>query len=114
MQIAYSGHKQNNYSMLKNYFKIAFRSLARNKTITMINVLGLVIGISFSCMLYVYVNNELSYDSFHSKAERIFRILTIDKRLPQNERTYAVTAPPLGQELVNNYAEVEEMVRMYR
>ena len=56
--------------MIRNYLKIAFRSLIRNKAFTLINMLGLVLGISLSTMLYIYVSHELSYDSFHQKADR--------------------------------------------
>ena len=100
--------------MIRNYFKIAFRSLTRNKAYSLINILGLVIGISFSCMLYVYVSHELSYDTFHSKSDRIFRILTIDERDPEKVRRYGVSVPPMGPELVTNYPEVWGMVRLHR
>jgi putative ABC transport system permease protein len=68
--------------MIRNYFKIAFRSLIHNKVFTVINILGLVLGISFSTMLYIYVRHELSYDSFHKQSNRTYRILTIDKSNP--------------------------------
>ncbi|HOX81468.1 MAG TPA: ABC transporter permease [Chryseolinea sp.] len=100
--------------MIRSYFKIAIRSLLRNKAFTFINVLGLVIGISFSTMLYTYVNNELSYDSFHQKSDRTFRVLTIDKSVPDNLRTYGVTVSPFGPELVSSFPEVEEMTRLHR
>lgn len=100
--------------MLKNYFRIAFRSMTKNKAYTCINVLGLVVGISFSCMLYLYVSNELSYDAFHAKSDRIFRAITIDKSISDDPRSYGVTVPPLGKELLDNYPEVEDMVRLHR
>src|SRR5688500_336124 len=100
--------------MIKNYFKTALRSFARNKSYTIINIAGLVIGISFSCMLYVYISHELSYDTFHTKSDRIFRTLTIDKKDPENIRSYSVSVPPLGPELVRNYPEVTDMVRLHR
>lgn len=100
--------------MLKNYFKVAFRALNRNRTFTLINILGLVIGISFSCMLYIYVSNELSYDTFHSKSDRIYRIITNDLRDPNNLRQYGVTTPPMGKALVDDFPEVEEMVRLHQ
>ena len=100
--------------MLRNYLKIALRSLKRNKVYTLINVLGLVIGIAFSCMLYVFVSHELSYDTFHSKSERIFRIITVDERDPEKVRRYGVAAAPLGPSLVDTYPQVEETVRLYR
>lgn len=100
--------------MIRNYLKIALRSLIRNKVFTLINVFGLVLGISFSTMLYTYVSNELSYDSFHKKSDRTFRILTVDKSVPDNTRTYGITVPPMGPELVNSFPEVQEMVRLHK
>lgn len=100
--------------MLKNYLTTALGTLNRNKAFSLINIVGLVIGISFSCMLYVYVSNELSYDDFHSKSDRIFRVLTIDRRDPQNVRRYGISVPALASELTNNYPEVGEAVRLYR
>ena len=100
--------------MIKNYLKTALRTISRNKGFTLINVLGLIIGISFSCMLYVYVSHELSYDAFHEKSDRIYRVITIDQRDPENVTRYGVTVPPVGPELVNNYPEVEDMVRLHR
>lgn len=88
--------------------------MIRNRAHVLINILGLVIGITFSCMLYVYVSHELSYDTFHRKSERTFRILTVDQRDPEQIRRYGVTAAPLGPELVNNYPQVVEMVRLHR
>ncbi len=100
--------------MIRNYLKIAIRSLIRNKAFTFINVFGLVLGISFSTMLYTYVHNELSYDSFHQKSDRTYRILTIDQSVPTNVRTFGITVPPLGPELVSSFPEVTEMVRLHK
>ena len=100
--------------MIKNYLLIAFRNLWRNKFYTFINLLGLITGISFSCMLYVYVSNELSYDRFHTKSDRIYRVLTADLRVPENERVYAVSMPVLEQKLKQDFTEVENSVRLER
>lgn len=100
--------------MVRNYLKIALRSLKRNGVFTLINMLGLVIGIAFSCMLYVYVSHELSYDRFHRKSDRIFRIITIDERDPEKVRRYGETTAPLGPALVSGYPEVKETIRLYR
>lgn len=88
--------------------------MIRNKAFTMINLVGLVMGISFSTMLYIYVTHELSYDSFHDKADRTFRVLTIDKSTPENERTYGFTVPPMGPQLVDAFPEVKESTRLFR
>jgi putative ABC transport system permease protein len=103
-----------NLVMIRNYLKIALRSLIRNKVFTLINVFGLVLGISFSTMLYTYVSNELSYDSFHEKSDRTYRILTVDRSTPDNTRTFGITVPPFGPELVNTFPEVQEMVRLHK
>ncbi|HNP07037.1 MAG TPA: cell division protein FtsX, partial [Cyclobacteriaceae bacterium] len=100
--------------MIRNYFKVAFRALLRNRTFTLVNIFGLVVGISFSCMLYIYVSNELSYDTFHSKSDRTYRIITKDLRDPSNERVYGITTPPMGNALVEDFPEVEEMVRLHQ
>src|SRR5688572_8864407 len=100
--------------MIRNYFKIAIRSLIRNKAFTFINMFGLVLGISFSTMLYMYVSNELSYDSFHQKSDRTYRILTVNKSIPDNVRTFGSTVPPLGPELTNSFPEIETMTRLFQ
>lgn len=100
--------------MIRNYLKIAFRSLIRNKAFTLINMLGLVLGISFSTMLYIYVRHELSYDSFHQKADRTYRILTVDTSSPNEVRTYGRTSPPMGPQLVSSFPEVKEAARLFR
>lgn len=92
--------------MIRNYFKIAFRSLTRNKAFTIINIFGLVLGISFSTMLYTYVHHELSYDKYHKKADCLYRVLTRDRSDPGQVRTYGITVPAFGTELVNSFPEV--------
>jgi putative ABC transport system permease protein len=62
--------------MLKNYFKIAFRNVARNKVFAIINSLGLAIGISACLLIYIVTSFELSYDTFHPDKDRIYRIVT--------------------------------------
>lgn len=88
--------------------------MLRNRTFSFINIMGLAIGIAFSCMLYLYVAHELSFDSFHTKSKSMYRVLTIDKRVADNPRAYGVTVPALGDELVNHYPEVTERVRLHR
>ncbi len=60
--------------MIKNYFKIAFRNLLRNKAFTAINIFGLATGIATCLIIMLYVQNELSYDRFNKKADRIVRV----------------------------------------
>jgi putative ABC transport system permease protein len=60
--------------MLKNYFTIAWRNLMKNKVFSIINILGLTIGITVCMMIFVFIMNESSVDNFHTKADRIYRL----------------------------------------
>jgi putative ABC transport system permease protein len=104
----------NNYGMIKNYFKTSLRHLIKNKAFTFINILGLVLGISFSTMLYTYVSNELSYDSFHQKSDRTYRVLWVNQSIPDNIRTFGSIVPVIGPQLVNSMPEIEEMTRLFQ
>ncbi|MCK4646329.1 MAG: ABC transporter permease [Candidatus Aminicenantes bacterium] len=64
--------------MFKNYLKVAFRNIWRHKVYSLINILGLAIGIALCILILVYVQDELSYDSFHEKADRIYRIAQLE------------------------------------
>lgn len=97
--------------MIQNYFKIAFRSLIKNKGFTFINVLGLALGLATCLLIVFYVFDELSYDKYNTKADRIYRINT-DIKFGGNSSSYAVSAPQLAAALKNNFPEVEQSVRM--
>ena len=60
--------------MIKNYFKIALKNLMKNKFYSMINIVGLAIGITACILIMLYVQSELSYDAYHEKADRIYRV----------------------------------------
>jgi putative ABC transport system permease protein len=60
--------------MLRTYFKIAWRSLSRNKLYSLINIGGLTIGLACCILIGLYLSNELSYDRFHQNADRLFRV----------------------------------------
>ncbi len=99
--------------MLRNYFKIAARKLKANKTQSFINIAGLSLGITISCLLLIYIFHELNYDSFHEKSERIHRIVEIDNS-GDNTRYYGQTAPAVGSTLADQLPEVEAAVRLFR
>lgn len=62
--------------MIKNLFLIAIRNLRRGKWYSILNILGLTIGITFSMFLIFYIKDELNYDRYHEKADRIYRIVS--------------------------------------
>ena len=61
--------------MLKSCLKLAFRNMKRHKGYSAINILGLAVGFACTFMIIIFVQHELSYDKFHSKSDRIFRLL---------------------------------------
>ncbi len=97
--------------MIRNYIKIAWRNLVRNKVVGIINVSGLAIG--FACVLLIglYIKNELSYDRFFRDASRIYRV-NLDTKMGNNEGVVGHTPPPAGAALMKNFPEVESYTRI--
>jgi putative ABC transport system permease protein len=98
--------------MIKNYLKIAWRNLLKNKGFTTINIIGLSLGIGCFIVIAMYVTDELSYDQHHENADRTFRIHS-DIKFGGTDMSVAVSADPMGEALKNDYPEVEEYVRLY-
>ena len=97
--------------MLFNHLKIAFRNLFRNKVYSFINLAGLAIGIASSIFIALFVIHEFSYDTFHEKADRIYRI-GVNGQMMGSEINQAITAAPMGSTVLKDYPEVENMVRI--
>ena len=98
--------------MLKNYFKIAWRNLLKNKTFSLINIAGLASGLACFILIALYVADEMSYDKYNEKASRIYRINS-DIVFGGNKLHLAVTSDPMGATLKKDYPQVEEYVRFY-
>ncbi|HWA35437.1 MAG TPA: ABC transporter permease [Cyclobacteriaceae bacterium] len=97
--------------MLKNYIKISLRALWKNRKFSLINIAGLVMGLSVCLLIAIFVLDELSYDRFHEKAERIMR-LTPTLHIPKGDRPRAITAAPMGPALFATFPEIESFVRI--
>ncbi|MGD8781755.1 MAG: ABC transporter permease [Ignavibacteria bacterium] len=98
--------------MLRNYIKIAVRNLYRHKAYSYINIFGLAIGIACCLLILLYIQDELNYDRFNEKADRIFRINT-DLKLGATERYIPLTSDMMGPVLKDEYPQVEEYTRIY-
>jgi len=98
--------------MFRNYLKVAFRNLWKNKTFSFINVLGLAIGLGCFLLISLYVLDELSYDSYNKKADSIYRINS-DIRFGGGDLHLPVTSDMMGQVLKKDYPEVEEYTRIF-
>ncbi|MGH7493757.1 MAG: ABC transporter permease [bacterium] len=96
--------------MLKNYLKIAFRNLLKHKGYTLLNVAGLAIGMACCILILLYVQDELSYDRHHEKADRIYRVAA-DLKFGGYHHRLAVAPAPLAAALVRDYAEVVAAAR---
>jgi putative ABC transport system permease protein len=99
--------------MFKNYIKITWRNLARNKVSSIINISGLAIGLACVLLIGMYVKDELSYDRFFKDTNRIYRVNTHEK-IGNDEFTAGHTPPPVGLALVNNFPEIESYTRIYK
>ena len=98
--------------MVKNYLKIALRNILKNKVYSLINIIGLSIGISTCILISLYVINQESYDSFNKNANRIYRATMVYRFGGVTNRT-AYTGTKLLPAFERNFSEVESGVRMY-
>jgi hypothetical protein len=96
--------------MFKNYFKIAFRNLFRNKAFSFINIAGLAVGMASAMLILLWIQNEMSHDRFHEKIDRLY---TMNNRDKFNGALWAWSTTPkiLGPTLKQDYPEVEEFTR---
>jgi putative ABC transport system permease protein len=97
--------------MWTNYLKIAWRGLLRNKSFSVINIAGLAVGLAVCLLITLFVVDELSYDTYNVKHERIYRVNT-DIHLNGSDFTDRVTPAPMAAALKNDYPQVEEVVRI--
>jgi len=96
--------------MIKNCLKTAFRNLLKNKGFTAINVLGLALGLATCLLIVFYVFDELSYDRFNTKADRIYRVNN-DIKFGGIANSYAVSPAPLAAAIKADFPEIEQVVR---
>ena len=103
--------RSNQFNMFRSLVRIALRNIFRDLSYSIINVLGLTIGITGSLLLILYVFDELSYDRYNDHAYRIYRI---SSRITETDDAFnwAVTQMPLAAQLKTDYPEVEESTRL--
>lgn len=96
--------------MLKNYFKIAWRNLIRNKTLSLINILGLSLGMAFAMLIGMWIRFETSFDAFNKNSDRI--AMVGKHMLINNQKSTSVAVMlPIYDELKNNYPEIKRVTR---
>ena len=98
--------------MLKNYFTTGLRNLLKQKGYSIINIAGLAFGLAASLVIFLYVEEDLSYDKFNHQYDRIARLLTIDNAEGVSSKLVGVTAPALGPAVETELPEVLKAVRI--
>src|SRR5688572_21547711 len=99
--------------MLRNYLTVAFRNISKDKFYSLINVFGLTLGIASCIFITIYINDEISYDRFNTKADRIYRVIEFIETEGSGERSSS--APfPAGPTLAEDYSNlIESQVRLF-
>ena len=98
--------------MFGNYIKIALRNLRKNKLYSIINITGLMTGLSACLLIGLYITHELSYDQFHTNKERIVRA-TMEYGRAGNINAVALTGTKVGPQLKRTFPAVENYVRTF-
>ncbi|SFF06810.1 ABC transporter permease [Spirosoma endophyticum] len=100
--------------MLRNYLKIAWRNLVRNRAFSAINIVGLAIGVAACVLILQYVAFELSYDNFHAKGDRIYRVRQDRYNEGKLSTQWAAGAQAAGYSFKGAFPEVEDYVNVLR
>src|SRR6202012_3688212 len=96
--------------MIKNYLRIAFRNLWKHRVYSSLNILGLTIGMTACFLIFLYVRFELSYDNFHSRKDRIYRMVC-DIKTPTEVLNLGVCSAPMAINAKDECPEIESVVR---
>ena len=96
--------------MFRNLLKTSVRYIRKHAGYSLLNVLGLTLGITSALFLIIYVSDELSYDRYHENAERIFRVSSTITET-DDQFTWNVAQIPIGPQVARDYPEVQSFVR---
>src|SRR5687768_11990212 len=99
--------------MLKNYLLTTFRNVARRKGFSLLNLMGLSIGLAASLLILQYVKDEFSYDDFHQHRENIYRVQYDFIRDGETVFQCATAFPKVAPALKADYPEIENACRLY-
>lgn len=97
--------------MIKNYFKIALRNLLKNKSFSLINILGLSVGMASAILILLWIQNELSYDQFHEKKDRIYEAWNKDT-FSGTLQCWNTTPMIFARTVERDFPEVEQATRV--
>jgi putative ABC transport system permease protein len=99
--------------MFKNYIKIAWRNLYRNKAFSFINISGLAVGMAGTILIFTWIQHQLSYDQFHAKKAVLYKVWQRAADPSGKLSCWDITSGPVGAALKQEYPEVQSSARMY-
>jgi putative ABC transport system permease protein len=103
------------FAMLENYFKIAWRNLIKKTAYSAINILGLALGIACCFLIFMFVQDELSYDNYHAKGDRIYRVIhgskSVDSATGKSYPFWVWGNGPIGPALSAEFPEIDKVVQ---
>ncbi|UCE42743.1 MAG: ABC transporter permease [Candidatus Aminicenantes bacterium] len=100
-------------TMIKNYLKITFRNIKKYKSFSFINIAGLAIGMACCVLIILFIQDELSFDRYHEKADRIYRLVDSFDVEGDMSRDFALSSAPFAPALKKEFSEVEDAVRLF-
>ncbi|MEQ9414788.1 MAG: ABC transporter permease, partial [Cyclobacteriaceae bacterium] len=95
--------------MVFNFFRTAWRNILKHRTYAIINFVGLTCGLTLSLLIFTYIREEMRFDTFHQKQDRMYRI----KYFAPNDLLLASSPPPIAPRMKEFFPEVEEAARVY-
>jgi putative ABC transport system permease protein len=84
------------FSMFRNYLKVALRNLSKRKGYSIINILGLAIGMAVCLLIVLFIQSELSYDNWQAKGDNIYRVV-LERRYPGRSTSYSFIPQSIGE-----------------
>ncbi len=103
----------NSITMLQNYFKAAWRNMLKHKGFAMINLMSLAIGIASCIAIYLFIEDERSFDAFHTKGDQLYRLCEVQSFTGTNTQNVALTMPGMGPTLKADFPEVLDYTRFW-
>ncbi len=100
--------------MFSSYIRISLRNLSKQKLYSFINIFGLAVAIAFCILIILFVRDEVTHDSFHEKADRLYRVNILSKKDDGSLSTSMVTPPPLGPAFQEEFPEIAHMSRFIK
>lgn len=100
--------------MVKNYIKIALRSILKDKFHSLISIIGLAVGLACCILIYLFVKDEITFDNFHTKSDRIYRSYVFEDYGPDEQFFNTVSPVILATTLKENFEEIESYIHWGR